>query len=195
MKNKKKLIDAFLYYTQEKLIPLTKQAVSKGNLVFTAGILKKKDLSFVIAGENHELENPLWHGEISCLKNFFEIPKAQRPDPKECIFFSTHEPCSLCLSAITWSGFDNFYYLFTYEETRDLFAMPDDLIILEEVFGCRDGGYVPNNKYWHSHCIIDLVKDCSADTSKKYLQQFNDIKKKYQKLHQVHLKHTPDTSG
>ena len=32
-------------------------------------------------------------------------------------FLSSHEPCSLCLSAITFSGFDNFYYLFPYEST------------------------------------------------------------------------------
>jgi hypothetical protein len=37
------------------------------------------------------------------------------------------------LSGITWSGFDNHYYLFTYEDTRDAFAIPHDIRILEEV--------------------------------------------------------------
>ena len=37
------------------------------------------------------------------------------------------------LSGITWSGFDNHYFLFTYEETRDAFSIPHDIKILEEV--------------------------------------------------------------
>jgi hypothetical protein len=37
------------------------------------------------------------------------------------------------LSGITWGGFDNFYYLFTYEDTRDAFGIPHDIRILEEV--------------------------------------------------------------
>lgn len=38
------------------------------------------------------------------------------------------------LSGITWSGFDNHFFLFTYEDTRDLFAIPYDIDILEQVF-------------------------------------------------------------
>jgi tRNA(Arg) A34 adenosine deaminase TadA len=37
------------------------------------------------------------------------------------------------LSGITWGGFDNFYYLFTFEDTRDAFGIPHDIRILEEV--------------------------------------------------------------
>ncbi len=38
----------------------------------------------------------------------------------------------MCLSpAITWAGFDNFYYFFTHEDLRDAFAIPHDLKILE----------------------------------------------------------------
>ena len=59
------------------------------------------------------------------------------------IFLATHEPCSLCLSAITWTGFDNFYYLFSHEDSRDSFAIPHDLKILKEVFTLDPGGYRP----------------------------------------------------
>lgn len=38
------------------------------------------------------------------------------------------------LSGITWGGWDNFFYLFTYEDTRDAFSIPHDIRILEEVF-------------------------------------------------------------
>ena len=66
---------------------------------------------------------------------------------KECIFIATHEPCPLCLSGITWTGFDNFFYLFSYEDTKDAFNIPHDLKILEEVFRCPDGNYAQRNYY------------------------------------------------
>jgi tRNA(Arg) A34 adenosine deaminase TadA len=33
----------------------------------------------------------------------------------------------MCMSAITWAGFDNFYYFYSHEDSRDSFAIPHDL--------------------------------------------------------------------
>lgn len=69
----------------------------------------------VIVATNAEAENPLLHGEITLINAFYAIPRAQRPRVKDCLFLPTHEPCPLCISGITWGGFDNFFYLWTYE--------------------------------------------------------------------------------
>ena len=37
------------------------------------------------------------------------------------------------MSGITWGGWNTFFYLFTYEDTRDAFDIPHDIKILEEV--------------------------------------------------------------
>ena len=87
------IIDTIL----NKIIPETKISISKGNKIFGAAILKKRDYSLVCIGTNKEIENPLWHGEISAIKNYYEIPSNKRVSTKDCIFLSTHEPCSLCL--------------------------------------------------------------------------------------------------
>lgn len=144
------------------ILPLTEVAVRRGNKIFGAAILRKSDRSLVLAETNNEIENPLWHGEMHALKRLYELPAAARPDPRDCLFLATHEPCSLCLSAITWAGYDNFYYLFSHADSRDAFAIPHDLRILKEVFGLEPGAYQARNAYWTSYAIPRLVADLPA---------------------------------
>jgi len=152
------LIDRLLDVIEEDILPKTASGVAHGNKLFGAAILSKADRSLVLAETNNETENPLWHGEVHALKRFYEMPKTSRPETKDCIFLATHEPCSLCLSAITWTGFDNFYYLFSHEDSRDSFAIPHDLRILKEVFTLDPGGYNAENAYWKSYALPALVK-------------------------------------
>ena len=152
---------------ESEIAPKTRKGVTRGNKLFGAAILRKSDLSVVIAETNNETENPLWHGEMHAIKRFYELPADQRPDPRDCIFLTTHEPCSLCLSGITWSGFDNFYYLFSYEDSRDSFAIPYDIAILKAVYQVPDPDrtsvpadrplYNRKNQYFESHAIVGMI--------------------------------------
>jgi len=153
------LIDRLFDVIENDIVPRTATGVAKGNKLFGAAILRKADRSLVIAETNNEMENPLWHGEVHCLKCFYEMPKAKRPDTGDCLFLATHEPCTLCLSAITWAGFDNFFYLFSHEDSRDSFAIPHDLRILKEVFTLEPGGYNAENAYWKSFSLRRLVRE------------------------------------
>ncbi|MGK2866789.1 MAG: nucleoside deaminase [Mycobacterium sp.] len=150
------------------ILPLTEAGVAAGNKVFGAAILRKSDLSLVLAGTNAETDNPLWHGEVHTLKQFYEI--VDHPPTADLLFLSTHEPCTMCMSAITWAGFDNFYYLFSHEDSRDSFAIPHDLQILREVFGLEPGGYHRTNAFWTAHSIPALV-DTDGDPELRAQQQ------------------------
>src|ERR1700755_3146 len=174
------LVSRLLSVMENDIIPLTKRGVAEGNKVFGAAILRKSDLSLVIAETNNELENPLWHGEVHTLKRFYEM--AGKPATKDLIFLSTHEPCTMCMSAITWAGFDNFYYFFSHEDSRDSFAIPHDLKILKEVFGLEPGGYRRRNAFWTAYAIRARV-DAEAEPLRTELREQTDrIKARYAAL-------------
>lgn len=168
-----RLVTCLLDVIEHDIVPLTRRRIEVGNKIFGAAILKKSDLSLVIAESNNETENPIWHGEMPAIRKFYELPRETRPDAKDCIFLATHEPCSLCLSGITWSGFDNFYYLFDYEDTRDAFAIPYDIQILRDVYAVPDPDraevglgrdlYNRRNAFFVSHGIRKLIKNVDRD--------------------------------
>lgn len=192
------LIERLLDVMEHDIVPKTAAGVTAGNKLFGAAILRKDDLSVVIAETNNELENPLWHGEVHALKRFYELPKASRPETKDCIFLATHEPCSLCLSGITWSGFDNFYYLFSYEDTRDSFGIPHDIRILREVYAVPDPDrdsvpedrplYNRKNAFFESHAIQQMIAGLDRSSKELLVGRVDDLNAAYNDLSAAYQK-------
>ena len=168
----------FLDVIEHDVVPLTRQGVAAGNKIFGAALVLKSDLSLVLAETNNELENPLWHGEMHLLKRFYELKK--RPDPKDLYFVSTHEPCSLCMSAITWAGFDNFWYFFSHEDSRDAFSIPHDLKIMKEVFKLEPGGYARKNMFWQACSIRENAGKEHAGKIAGLLKAYEALSADYQ---------------
>lgn len=111
-----------------------------------------------------------------------------RRNTGELCFLATHEPCTLCLAAITGTGFDNFYYLFSHEDTRDSFNIPHDLKILQEVFKCGPGGYARENFYWQSYHLKKLVNTCDGKTRQAFLSRILHLEKIYSDLSDLYQK-------
>ncbi|KZT21422.1 hypothetical protein NEOLEDRAFT_1139537 [Neolentinus lepideus HHB14362 ss-1] len=185
------LLQAFLNVLTEAIIPLTAKGVSLGSKVFGAAVLRASDLSLVIAATNDEATCPLWHGEVNCIRRFYEIPKEKRGvGAEECIFLSTHEPCAMCLSSLAWSGFRQIYFLFSYDDTRDVFAIPHDIDILTSVFHPPSSSPIPSdrlynrqNKFFNIYSIEGLVDQVGDDAVKQdMLVRIANVKKVYNGL-------------
>ena len=169
-----------------EIIPATKISISKGNKIFGAAILNKNDLSTIIIGTNNEIINPLYHGEISTINEYFNSNLNNKIQSSDCIFLSTHEPCSLCLSAITWSGFDNIYYFFPYKKTKELFNIPHDINILKEIFKLDNGDYNKINSYWRSYSIIEEIRKLNDSEECNFENNIKKIYKEYGKLSELY---------
>jgi tRNA(Arg) A34 adenosine deaminase TadA len=186
------LLNRLLDVIEADLVPLSRAGVSTGNKIFGAAILRKSDLSLVVGAVNNETENPLWHGEMHAIKKFYELPAHDRPDTRDCLFLATHEPCSLCLSGITWSGFDNFYYLFSYEDTRDAFGIPHDIRILREVYAVPDPDrdqpasdrplYNRTNAFFKSHDILSMVGGLDRGNKEALTARIDDLTATYRDI-------------
>ena len=174
------LANRFLDVIEHDVLPLTRLGVAAGNKIFGAALVLKSDLSLVLAETNNETENPLWHGEMHLLKRFHELPADKRPTAKDMYFISTHEPCSLCMSAITWAGFDNFWYFFSHEDSRDTFSIPHDLKILKEVFKLESGGYAHDNAFWSAHSIRKNAGQDRAGQISGLLKAYDVLSADYQ---------------
>ncbi|KAK2602001.1 hypothetical protein QQS21_004427 [Conoideocrella luteorostrata] len=197
------LISTLLRTVEDRIVPLTQHGVSCGSKVFGAAILSRSTLRPFTVATNNERVSPLLHGEINCIQQFFTVdyqdPSA-RPDPqKDCIFFATHEPCSLCLSGIAWSGFNELYYLFTYEDSRDLFSIPYDIDILEQVFRVQGQEsdeqvkkrplYNKANKFFKGRSVEDLVNDLQYEAEKeKFRMEIRRVKDLYNALSETYQK-------
>ena len=175
-KDKTQFVDRVLGVIEHEVVPKTQKGVNEGNKLFGAAILNKSDLSTVIATSNGETGNPLFHGEVQAIFEYYDLPKGKRPSPKDSIFIATHEPCPLCLSSITWGGWDNFFYLFTYEDSRDAYGIPHDIVMLDEIFRCPEGTYNEKNKFWSSWSIRDLIASLPEDQQVAFNKRVEALK-------------------
>ena len=98
------------------------------------------------------------------------------------------------MSAITWAGFDNFYYFFSHEDSRDSFAIPYDLKILKEVFGLEPGGYRRSNDFWTAHSIADMVDSEPEPECTRLREQQQRIRNRYEELSQEYQNSKSDNN-
>ena len=168
-----KLFNRLMDVIEYDVAPLTRKRVAIGCKVFGAAVLRKDDLSLVLAETNMEAFSPLWHGEVYAIKQFWELQG--HPDPKDCIFIATHQPCCMCASAIAWSGFPE---LFGYENTSKYFHIPHDQKMIRELFHCTSPA--EDSSYYTSRPIMGLCGTPEAAA------RFERIKNLYAELSAVY---------
>ncbi|KAI0419489.1 cytidine deaminase-like protein [Xylaria grammica] len=181
------VITAILKVADERIIPMTRECFAKGGAPFGAAVLNDdSNLEPVAVAVNAWQECPIYHGETNCIRKYSEIPPERRPRPERCVFFATHEPCSLCLSSFAWTGFRIIYFLFTYDDVHRLLGETENVEIIKEVFQPperevgkeAEGGtnpawpfYNKKNKFFSVQSIQELLEEVEDNRERWELQQ------------------------
>ncbi len=75
---------------------------------FGAVIVKRETGEIVAEGFNQSALNPTFHGEMVAINHCAELP--QPMDWSELDLYTTAEPCTMCQSAIQWTGIPTVYF-------------------------------------------------------------------------------------
>ena len=93
---------------------LAEEAVKSGGAPYGAVIVDPGKGEIVVKGNNHASINPIWHGEMDALNKLAEIVGKDGESVYEVApkleLYTSAEPCSMCMSALAWSGIGRVYY-------------------------------------------------------------------------------------
>ncbi|MDL2260522.1 hypothetical protein LJB99_06625 [Deltaproteobacteria bacterium OttesenSCG-928-K17] len=164
---------------EQDVVPLTLRGVKMGAKAFGAAIVKRKDLSLVLATTNTQYASPLWHGELNAIREFYELQR--RPEPSECLLLATHQPCCMCASAVAWGGFPECWYLFGYEQTEEDFNVPFDIQMIRDIFGTDR----PNqdNAYYKMRSLAHLIPELPDPALGQ--KRYEAVRSKYAELAEI----------
>jgi tRNA(Arg) A34 adenosine deaminase TadA len=91
-----------------RAIVLAKQAKAEGGSPFGA-LIAEPGGRVVVEGRNHASQNSIWHGEMDAINSLADQLKKSNTTiyaaAPSLELYTTAEPCSMCMSAIAWSGF------------------------------------------------------------------------------------------
>ena len=75
---------------------------------FGAVITNANSGEILARGVNKTFDNPLLHGEISCINNY--VSKYGNKNWADIVLYTTGEPCPMCMSGLIWSGISGVVY-------------------------------------------------------------------------------------
>lgn len=75
---------------------------------FGAVITNASSGAILARGVNKTFENPILHGEISCLNNY--VSQHGNKNWGDCVLYTTGEPCPMCMSALVWASIGGVVY-------------------------------------------------------------------------------------
>ena len=98
----------------EVCVQLAQAAVKDGGAPYGAVIVDPEKNEIIVQGNNHASSNPIWHGEMDALNKLAGMVEKEgltvyQVAPKLELYTSA-EPCSMCMSALAWSGIGRVYY-------------------------------------------------------------------------------------
>jgi len=113
----------------EMAIEVGTENVKKGGGPFGAVIVKNGEIISVGVNRVTSTHDPTAHAEVNAIRN--ACSKLENFELRDCILYTSCEPCPMCLSATYWARIKTVYYAATREDAAN--ANFDDDFIYKEI--------------------------------------------------------------
>ncbi len=107
---------------EDFIVPETRLAVAHGHKIFGAAIVRRSDLSLVVAETNHEGWSPLWHGGVYTIKKFSNLLTI--PILKNVSFSQHMNPVPCAFLPLRGQGFLRFIFFLGMNKQETLLTFP-----------------------------------------------------------------------
>lgn len=116
-------MDKFMKMAKEN----AKNGIENGEGGPFGAVILDKNMNIIANGNNKVLKekDPTAHAEIVAIRE--ACKKLNTYDLKNCILYTSCEPCPMCLSAIIWANIKTVYYGCTKEDAGKI-GFRDDMI-------------------------------------------------------------------
>ena len=112
----------------KKVIDISIKNVKNGGGPFAALIVKNDKIVSYGINDVTLKNDPTAHAEINAIRK--AAKKLKSFDLKDCVIYSSCEPCPMCFSAIYWANIKKVYYVATRKEAAK-YGFRDDKIYKE----------------------------------------------------------------
>lgn|SRR5690606_6338008 len=100
----------------KRTIELAISAIEKGNTPFGAIVVKDGEIIAEAANETTSSTDPTAHAELSAIRKAAKT--LGRNDLSDCELYASGEPCTMCLSAIYYTGIKRVYVAYFQDEAN-----------------------------------------------------------------------------
>lgn len=143
---------------------LSYENIDKGGGPFGAVIVKDGEVISTGVNQVTLLNDPTAHAEVSAIRS--ACKKLNNFQLKDCIVYSSCEPCPMCLSALYWAGVKKIFYGNTKEDAAKIDF--SDKFIYEEIDRSPSKRHLPGIHVDSSKTIKAFEKWASKEDKIKY---------------------------
>ncbi len=100
----------------QKAIAVAKESSQKGDYAIGAVIVRNNRIIATGETQAKRINDPTAHAEVVAVRN--ACKKLDGPYLRDCILYTTHEPCPMCASAAIWAKMGGIVFGATKEDAR-----------------------------------------------------------------------------
>lgn len=143
---------------------IAEENIENGGGPFGAVIVRNGEVIATGANTVTVDNDPTAHAEVNAIRKACRDNKYFKL--RDCVVYSSCEPCPMCLSALYWAGVERIYYGNTKEDAKAI-DFADDFIY-DEIECEPEKRHIPSYRIVDDKCIVAFEKWAAKEDKTEY---------------------------